>query len=66
MTSGVGIHPLSSAPNKMWELLSPRQKVEKVQLLAHDAPKPPNHTRFVCISGECVCVCVQSCKYVQQ
>lgn len=45
------IHPLSSNPNKMWEILSSKQTVYKVHPHAPQTPKPPNHTRFVCISG---------------
>lgn len=43
--------PLSSEPNKMWEVLSVKQKVESIKPQAMDTPKPPDHTRFVCISG---------------
>lgn len=42
----------SKTPNRAWEILRSKQKVKKVEPLAHSAPKPPGHTRFVCISGK--------------
>ena len=42
----------SHDPDKAWSILSVKQTVNTVKPLAHDSPKPPEHTRFVCISGE--------------
>lgn len=41
----------SSDPDKAWSILRVKMKVEKVEPLPFDAPKPEGHTRFVCISG---------------
>lgn len=40
----------SSDPDKAWSILRVKMKVEKVEPLPFDAPKPEGHTRFVCIS----------------
>ena len=39
-------------PDKAWSIISVKQTVKTVKPLAHSSPKPPGHTRFVCISGE--------------
>ena len=38
-------------PDKAWSILQLKRKVEAVDPLPYDAPKPEAHTRFVCISG---------------
>lgn len=43
----------STDPDKAWSILSIKNKVTPVEPLDPSSPKPPNHTRFVCISGEC-------------
>lgn len=41
-------HP--EEPNKAWSILQVSQTVKKVEPMDPSTPKPPNHTRFVCIS----------------
>ena len=59
MTSRVPSY--SYDPDTAWSILKIKQKVEKVEHLDPTTPKPPDHTRFVCISGTCVCVCLFVC-----
>ncbi len=42
----------SCDPDKAWSILSVKRKVDPVTPLDPTSPKPPGHTRFVCISGE--------------
>ena len=37
-------------PNKAWSILKSRQTVKRLQPMDPRTPKPPDHTRFVCIS----------------
>ena len=39
-------------PDRAWALEKVRQKVESVPLASSTNPRPPGHTRFVCISGD--------------
>ena len=52
MAAGNGRIPsYSTTPNRAWDMLSVKQTVKTVQPIDPDTPKPPGHTRFVCISG---------------
>ena len=44
------VHPYSADPTIAWDHIKVHQTVNEVQLLKPDDPKPPGHTRFVCIS----------------
>ena len=39
-------------PDRAWAVERVRQKVESVPLVSGTSPKPPGHTRFICISGD--------------
>lgn len=44
------VQPYTADPTYAWDRIKVRQTVKQVQLLKPDDPKPPGHTRFVCIS----------------
>ncbi len=39
-------------PDRAWSILRVKWKVETVLTFDPNSPNPPEHTRFVCISGE--------------
>lgn len=41
---------LAKDPDRAWLVEKLKQKVESVPVLSESSPKPPGHTRFVCIS----------------
>lgn len=51
--SSMAINSLKFAanPDRAWAVERVKQKVENVPPVSASSPKPPGHTRFVCISG---------------
>ena len=48
--STADILKFAADPDRAWDVVKHKQKVDKVPPIT--ANKPPGHTRFVCISGK--------------